>query len=259
LGDETVGEEECLDLVTNAISRLGVENVLFYIHGFNNGFDYAVRSAIRLAHDTAFRGAVIVWSWPAESSVPNYFFDAETVDLVSPRISNFLATLLIRRPTVTFDFVAHSMGARILLATLTKIAATDAVAARIHSVVFAAPDVAQDIFRARIEEARSATRRPPLYQLSTLYGSDADWALRVSKRVHRTPRAGAAGADMLVFEGVESIDASELTGGLAAHSYLLADTRALRDLSLLLGERFPASRRRLEERQKGPLKYWLLR
>jgi esterase/lipase superfamily enzyme len=84
-----------------------------------------------------------------------------------------------------------------------------------------------------------------VYKLATLYASDADKALQISSKIHRGPRAGSAGNDILVIENIETIDASSLSSifGLN-HSYVFEDTRAIRDLGSAVVDQFPASARR---------------
>ncbi|MEM1317623.1 MAG: alpha/beta hydrolase, partial [Pseudomonadota bacterium] len=67
-------------------------------------------------------------------------------------------------------------------------------------VVFAAPDVDAGLFAAMAETARPLARR------MTLYASNNDWALEVSRKLHgNAPRAGQGGDAMLVSSAIDSV------------------------------------------------------
>ena len=80
---------------------------------------------------------------------------------------------------------------------------------RIGAAVFAAPDVSQDVFREQIRMARK------MGALRTLYASEYDRAILISESYHKAPRAGSGGANILVANGVESVDTR-----LGGHSYV---------------------------------------
>jgi esterase/lipase superfamily enzyme len=202
---------------------------------------------------------VLVWCWPAEGNTFSYFQDEKTVQLVAPEISNFVAALLSRNASINFEFMAHSMGARILLPIMAKIASDDG-ARNLYSTIFAAPDEDRNVFEDQVR-ANRVINTGRLYRIGTLYASDSDAAIKVSAAIHGMPRAGSGGGDILVMDGVDfdSIEAGELNGGTFGHAYVFDDTRALRDLGFLLVQRFPAVQRHLEMRTKNRLIYWILR
>ena len=86
------------------------------------------------------------------------------------------------------DFVAHSMGNRMLLQMLRELALAHSKM-RIGAAVFAAPDVAQDVFREQIRMARK------IGGIRTLYASQYDRAILISESYHKAPRAGSGGGE----------------------------------------------------------------
>ena len=94
----------------------------------------------------------------------------------------------------------------------------------------------------------------------TLYASSNDRALLASKAFHGYPRAGESGTGLVVVDGVETIDASETTGGLLGHSYFAEDRRIMEDIFALLQTGQRADRRFGLEAVNGPQgRYWTLR
>ncbi|HEX4713460.1 MAG TPA: alpha/beta hydrolase, partial [Ktedonobacteraceae bacterium] len=61
-----------------------------------------------------------------------------------------------------------------------------------------------------------------------MYVSSADRALSASKSFHQFARIGEGGAEPLVCEGIDSVDASGADTDVLGHSYLL-NSRAIID------------------------------
>ncbi len=95
----------------------------------------------------------------------------------------------------------------------------------------------------------------------TLYGSENDFALQKSKTLRRGhPRAGDGGSNVVVVNGVETIDASMVGRDLLGlgHSYFSSKKTLLSDISYVIKEALPPWRRDgLEEIKVGELRYWV--
>jgi esterase/lipase superfamily enzyme len=77
-----------------------------------------------------------------------------------------------------------------------------------------------------------------------LYVSNNDRALRQSEKFHRNQRAGQAGGDLILCNGVDTVDVSYLkSGGKSGHGYLL-DPRVLQDAAAAFAGVPPTSPRR---------------
>jgi esterase/lipase superfamily enzyme len=253
------GDAECLSLLESIIDNQQAFRALIFIHGYRVSAEDAVKTAIAFALDVHYSGVVIVWSWPSDAIALDYARDEETALAIAPRIGTFFSALFREKNHIKFDLMAHSLGSRILLQSLTTLVAEGQLKI-IDSIVFAAPDVAQDIFESQLSRL-NADSHGTIYKLATLYASDQDHALLLSTRVHGgTPRAGSGGSNILVMSGIESVDASTLSSIFSFnHSYIFEDTRAIRDFGAALVDQRTASERRLEERVKRSIKYWLLR
>ena len=128
--------------------------------------------------------------------------------------------------------VGHSMGNRVLSRGITTFVSDlpDADASAIREIVMIAPDIDADVFR---KEISPRIARTGIH--TTLYASSNDRALKASKLFHGYARAGDAGDELVVVDGVETIDASEIGGGgLLGHSYFSEDHRIMEDIFALL-------------------------
>jgi esterase/lipase superfamily enzyme len=233
------------------IEDAGESTALLFIHGFNVTFDEAIRNAGQIGWDLNFEGLIIGFSWCSEGEVLNYFADESNARLCAPKLATFLTFLRDKIRLKSINIIAHSMGNLLLIEALRRMKRRSIV----DEVVLAAPDYDADEFRSAIGELSRKARR------YTLYGSDKDRALTVSKKIRKDyPRAGDGGANLLVTEGVDSIDASLIGEDLLGlgHSYFSARRTVLSDIYYLIKYSFPASRRDgLSEVVSGRMKYWI--
>jgi len=146
------------------------------------------------------------------------------------------------------------MGNRVLTEALGRVGA---VAARrtgtiFHEVLLTAPDIDADTFVRDIAPAML-----PAAKRVTLYASSNDKALAFSKTVHGYDRAGESGANIVLLEGVDTIDVSAIDTNLMGHSYYGDNKSVLSDIfNAMLGQ--PVERRfGLKKRTKGSQPYWV--
>ncbi len=116
-----------------------------------------------------------------------------------------------------------------------------------EEVLFTAPDLDAGLFAAMARTIRPAARR------LTLYASEVDWALAVSRRLHGDqPRAGQGGADMLISPDFDSVDMSAVGEDMLAHSYFANNPSALTDILSLFWRDTPPQQRCGMSRGEGP-------
>ncbi len=242
----TTGLEKCARLIVARTRANGLNKILFVIHGFNIPFDGLVWRALQLGSDLAYDGAIVGWSWPSEGSAFGYAYDEDSSVWSEPHLFELVSEIATVAPELQLDFVAHSMGSRILLQMLRDFALSRSDL-RIGAAIFAAPDVAQDVF---LEQIRLASR---VGVMRTLYASQYDRAILISEGYHKAPRAGSGGADILVAKGVESVDTR-----LSGHSYVFDEPKAIRDFSEIVNREIAAAARGLEEQQKAGAPYWVI-
>lgn len=240
------GVDECARRIVAKTREAGGSKIMFVIHGFNIPFQGLAWRALQLASEVDYGGAIVGWSWPSEGSAFGYAYDEDSSVWSEPHLVELVNAIAAAGPELQLDFVAHSMGCRILLQMLREFALVH-THMRIGAAVFAAPDVAQDVFR---EQIMSASK---IGVIRTLYASQYDRAILISESYHQAPRAGSGGDNILVTKGVESVDA-RLTG----HSYVFDEPKAIRDFTLVLTEATAAAARGLEAREKAGERYWVI-
>jgi esterase/lipase superfamily enzyme len=126
---------------------------------------------------------------------------------------------------------------------------------RFREIVMIAPDIDAEVFRRDLAPRLSRTGIH-----TTLYASSKDRAMRASKVFHGYTRAGESGEELVLVEGVETIDASDVSGGFIGHSYFAEDRRIMEDIFALLqtGER-AEHRFGLQSVTTPQGRYWTLR
>jgi esterase/lipase superfamily enzyme len=231
------------------------KRVMFLFHGTGNTFLNAIRLGVGLAQESNYDGVMVVWCWPSEGWATDYIFDTESARWSQSHASEFFKKLSGSFPELRVDAFAHSLGNRILLYTLSQNVTND----NLNSIIFAAPDEAQDIFIDELHQLEAVGK------LKTLYASDRDDALWLSgflnsPHVHgrRVFRAGDAGEEILVLPGLETVDATALSTGLIGHSYVFQHPRAANDIDQILNQGKKADQRGLEEHQKAGRPFWVI-
>ncbi|MGO9390876.1 TRAP transporter substrate-binding protein DctP [Rhodoblastus sp.] len=242
----TKGVEECAKLIVAKTREAGGSKVMIVIHGFNIAFDSLLWRALQLGSDVDYDGAIVGWSWPSEGSAFGYAYDEDSSTWSEPHLVELVSEIAAAGPELQLDFVAHSMGNRMLLQMLREFAQAKSKL-RIGAAVFAAPDVAQDVFREQIRMARK------IGMIRTLYASQYDRAILISESYHQAPRAGSGGDNILVTGGIESVDTR-----LGGHSYVFDEPKAISDFKQILNKATLAPLRGLEEKEKAGAPYWVI-
>ncbi|WP_435005320.1 alpha/beta hydrolase [Tundrisphaera lichenicola] len=270
------------ELVRTALARVGPageNDILVFVHGFNNQMEGAILRLAQVAQDTGFLGRAILYSWPSDGSLllsmnsfrsfPEGSYNRDgrmaassgepLADLIR-RLDRIQAAKSVGEGQATprVHVIAHSMGNRVLLDAMTSLAADPIEGGRkpLGHVVLAAPDVATNHFEDQI---------PAAYQVSddvTLYFNPADWALLSSHYLFtRVPRAGEDGAFGGPAPQLDRVDARKASTTILGHDYAMSGNLLLADLQQLLHDGLRASKRTktLKDRiyRPGDLPYWL--
>ena len=200
--------------------------LLVFVHGYNVTFEDAIRRTAQLAFDLQYEGIPIAYSWPSRGELLDYVFDSNNAEWSQPHFQSFLSRLGADVEARRIDIVAHSMGNRLVarsLANLTK----DPNFAKFASVVLAAPDIDREIFLQLAGALATGAARV------TLYVSSHDRALKVSKSLNGLPRAGDVGDDIVVVDGIQTVDVSALAADFTGHGYFGGDVNVVSDLYYL--------------------------
>lgn len=254
------------DFVAGAAGEVGKSagrEVILFVHGYRVSFPEALRRTAQLAHDlmpsrqaggASFDALPVLFSWPSQGELLDYLTDEVNARWAVDHFEQVLELVLTELGAATVHVVAHSMGNRVLVEALRTFdpAQLAAGSARLREVVLAAPDVDADTFRAF---ARRFHQRAGSF---TLYASSNDRALALSRQLRGgLRRAGESGADLVVVDGVQTIDASGvMREDFLSHSYFAQKT-VLSDLFYLLKHDFePGDRDGLRKLDRDGLPYW---
>lgn len=227
---------------------------LVFIHGFKNNFDDAAYRTAQLAYDLNFEGVPIMYSWPSQDNLLKYDSDRAQANVSSPRLQYFLERIARESGAQRIHLVAHSMGNQLLVNALGGLAQQPDIQPLFDNVIMAAPDVdAQSFAKETWTNIKGAARR------FTLYASSDDWALKVSRQLKGGApfvRLGEAGGDLVIIPGLDTVDASGIDTNELGHSYYHCK-KILDDLQLLMAKGWTPLERKLRDRRKGDLGYWM--
>jgi esterase/lipase superfamily enzyme len=234
------------------LADAGEKSALVFIHGFNVTFADAIRRAAQIGWDLQFRGLITAFSWCSEGKILSYLTDERNALLAAPKLLEYFRILRNGIGVDTIHVIAHSMGNQVLLRALRDASPKDGDP-MLDEVVLAAPDYDAELFKQSLKDFKGKAKR------YTLYGSEKDFALVTAKKLRSGyPRAGDGGSFVLVVDGVETIDATDVGEDLLGlgHSYFASKRTLLTDIFFVIHESLPARRRGLPDRQSGGLTYW---
>lgn len=255
--------DPCVKFVSESLKKYNLSRILLFIHGFSNTFEFSARRAITLANAIGFDGIVLLWSWPSDGRAKAYMHD-EMTNRRTQRIVPLFADALAAAPELKrIDVLAHSMGNRIAIVLGDELRKSNSKLPLV-SIVFAAADEDRLIFGDIIKDMNSKV--PALAKYKTIYAARYDRPLQVSGMLHggRAERVGLGGDKTMILAGVESVDATDVEGGVLgsiyklSHSYVFDVPKAIYDLKALLMGDTLASQRGLSSRASpsGKGTYW---
>lgn len=235
-----------------SLQRSGGREALVFVHGFNVTFEDAARRTAQFAYDLGIDGVPVMYSWPSKGEVSAYTADEATAESAVPHFRRFLEEVAALTGSQRVDIVAHSMGNRIVTNTLRAMAA-EAPQRKFNQVILAAPDIDAEVFAEQIVPAI----RPAAHRIS-MYASSHDRALMASQQVHAFRRAGQSGPEIMVLDGIETIDASTVDTDLLGHGYFAENKQVIDDMFLVVRHDMPAWERNLRRLNKQGRPYWAL-
>jgi len=230
--------------------RAGAREALLFVHGYNVSFGAALRRTAQISYDLGFQGIPLLFSWPSRAETAKYTVDETNARWAQPHFRQFIQLLLDEGGFDALHVIAHSMGNRVVAETLRDVRFGPAT--RLRQVVFAAPDIDSDTFKDLAVSFGQGAER------FTLYASSEDKALALSKTVHGYPRAGDSGPNVVVMDGIDTIDATAVDTSLVGHAYYGDNRSILSDMFALVHDGLPPERRfGLRPRQHLAGRYWV--
>ena len=214
-------------------SRRFKDQVLVFVHGYNTSFDDVLYRTAQIAHDLEFDGLAAMYSWPSRGTYVDYSYDLNSAARAQAYFIEFLGKLARDTRARRIHIVAHSMGNRPLIEALRamQLSGDRFIRSKIGQVVFAAPDVDRDLFSEITAKLSFGAGR-------TLYASNQDKALILSRQADGVPRAGdVPSGGPVVIRGVDSIDISAAsTKWLLSinHNSYAERSHILKDMQLLM-------------------------
>ena len=242
--------------LSEVINTSDDKQAFIFVHGYNVSFEAAARRTAQMAYDLQFNGAPIFYSWPSAGTIAGYPQDEGNIEWTVPNLRNFLKDVIEKTQAENIHLIAHSMGNRALTRVLTEAGSylnSDQLSI-IKKIILTAPDIDAEIFKRdivpKIQEYNSDI---------TLYVSSKDKALEASKKIKGYNRAGDSEEGIVLAEGLETIDASEVSTGFLAHSYFSEEETVLDDIRQLMIKGLTAqSRTGLEKvvEESSGMSYW---
>jgi type I restriction enzyme, R subunit len=215
------------------------DEALFFLHGYNVTFEQAAVRTAQLSYDLRIHPAVF-FSWPSGGDIDDYPADEAAIEASYDSVIDFVSKLdaCAFSSNSTLHVVAHSMGNRALLKALEAISKgmDGGKQSAIDKLVFAAPDVDARVFM------QSLAKIETVGQHKTLYASQKDKAVWLSKVIHKYPRAGLL-PPVTIAEGMDTIDATGVDETFLGHSYIASVRALIHDLSSLLKTSLPPAER----------------
>ncbi|MEQ1504514.1 MAG: alpha/beta hydrolase [Myxococcota bacterium] len=235
---EPLTEEGFLIAVAGELRAAGPSaELLTYVHGYNNSFDYAARRTAQIVHDLDGPIVPVLFAWPSHGgewfSSAKYTYDENAAARSSSLFADLLDQLLSGTGGAPVNVLAHSMGSRVVVDALVDLDRRDALRHPLDDLVFAAPDVDAAVYGRRyLDLSLEASRRV------TVYCASDDRALKVSRGVHGGyDRLGSCRPDTITAlerPQLDIVDASKLYVDLLDHDKVADSPRLLSDLSELL-------------------------
>ena len=251
------------------IASTSSKEVVLYVHGFNNSFDDAVKSAARMCGDLGpDRFTCIVFSWPAGGEKGAFFgynFDRESGEFSVTDLKKAVRFIARTPGLKKIHFIAHSRGADILTSVIQQLnGETYAVGKsfmseyKIGEAVLAAPDIDIDVavgkFAAtisdpdtpRIGKADYGVVYNPVRIHLTVYATAGDAALDMSRSFYGNTRLGLVDASASddgvtlvspLKDVVDLISVEQSGADFFGHNYFLSSPNVRGDIVALIRDK----------------------
>ena len=253
---ETVRQSSSEDFWMDLDKTSNGQRPTLYTHGFYISFDRGCRRAAEFKRSLDLAGRFVLFSWPSDGVIINYTHDEADMYWSVDPLQETLSGMIKRYGAGYINIAAHSLGTRGIMLALVRIAsakhpAKDKNKVLINQLVLLAADIDAGIFKQYLPYIK------PLVKNITIYVSEHDNPLALSKQVHGYPRLGESGTHLDGLDDIEIIDVSDVPVQYpSGHLYHLYNDEVVTDLYQLLNKNKPAAERS-DLKQSGG-NYWRL-
>jgi esterase/lipase superfamily enzyme len=226
--------------------------LVLFVHGYSQDFERACRRAGALQRALGPERRVVLFTWPSDGDPTAYASDTTDMEWSIPDLAALVSAFADRFGGRRLQVVAHSLGARAVMLALERLHCAPGARRYVGDLVLIAPDIDRDIFLQRYGGIRRLTG--PV----TLYVSENDAAMALSRRLHGHPRLGQGGEYLTVAAGMETVDVTPIGRyQITGHEYHYYHPRVARDLrERLSGGLSAEARTGLEPRTRGGRRWW---
>jgi esterase/lipase superfamily enzyme len=235
-----LGQHEFFDLsAAKAVSR----KAMLFCHGYNCNFEDALQAGARLKSIVGSHSPMFVQSWPSLAGVAGllgYIHDVAEIDFATPLLREALSALLRPSGADRVQLIAHSLGARAMVAALKSLYDSEERQnlRKVSEVVFAAPDVDQDIMDRDFLPVADFARFN-----SVVYVSNRDLAMWLSETFNGQPRAGSTDKKIYLRKQITTIEVSLVDPSRWGHSAIFGSPRVASDIHYFLNQNVPTENR----------------
>ena len=256
-------------LVLDRMKKQNSNEVVLYVHGFANSFEFAAQTLSGIWHFLEREHVPILYSWPAGAGgLRGYFVDTVSGDFTIFHLKETLRVLFDMPEVEKIHIIGHSRGTAVVTTALRELLIETRgngqnvrKTFRIENLILAAPDLDFGVIRQRL----MAEAFGSAFGQINVYTTSNDKALSISQLLQRGIRFGLLASkdldtrDRSILERVGNVhfiqaqDIRSLTG----HDYFVTDPAVSSDLlSVIKHSAKPGSKERPLTNQAG--NFWLL-
>ena len=217
------------------------EDILLFIHGYNNTLIDAILRASLIACDIGFAGRLAVFSWPSLGGILQYFQDSmHQVHLAEPKFSiNFLPMLCHSARKV--HIIAHSMGT-VLFTKLGMSGLPPGCSEKVGQVILAHGDVPMSTFE-QVYDMNCQKGLKHIVDNVTVYYHPQDKVLKLScklpligkNNMYKIGRQDSEGDRLQNDTKLDNINISKVPGiNTGNHSVFIENSLILEDMSEII-------------------------
>ena len=251
------GEKEYLDILRKFELKLQSppknqnEDILLFIHGFNNSLADAILRASLIACDIGFAGRLAVFSWPSLGGLLHYTQDSiHQLDLAMPKFFDSFLPMLCHNARKV-HIIAHSKGA-MLFTKLGLSGLPPGCAGKVGQVILGHGDVPMGHFE-QVYDINSHKGLKHICDGITIYYHPQDTALKLAcklpligkNNMYKIGRQDSEGDKLQNDDKLDNINISRVSGmDVLKHSIFIENILILEDMSEIIHKGTRAHQRR---------------